>query len=90
MSVDEAADFFVKEGYQSAASARGNALRGTFDALDLYYAMGKLAILKLRGDYQQQHTAFSLKEFNDAFISQGSAPVKIIRRVMLRNDSPVL
>ena len=91
MSVDEAAEFFVKEGYQSAASARGNALRGTFDALDLYYAMGKLAILKLRGDYRrQQDTAFSLKEFNDTFVSQGSAPIKIIRRALLRNDSPVL
>jgi len=33
---------------------------------------------------------FSLTEFHDRFLASGSAPVKIIRREMLGEDSPVL
>jgi uncharacterized protein (DUF885 family) len=34
--------------------------------------------------------AFSLQEFHDTFLKQGFPPVKIVRRAMLGDDSPVL
>jgi uncharacterized protein (DUF885 family) len=33
---------------------------------------------------------FSLQEFHDAFMAQGYPPIKIVRRALLGNDSPVL
>jgi uncharacterized protein (DUF885 family) len=33
---------------------------------------------------------FTLKGFHDAFLEQGTPPVKIVRRALLGDDSPVL
>jgi uncharacterized protein (DUF885 family) len=33
---------------------------------------------------------FSLQEFHDNFMKQGLPPIKIVRKAMLGNDSPVL
>jgi uncharacterized protein (DUF885 family) len=33
---------------------------------------------------------FNLQTFHDDFMRQGFAPIKLIRRAMLGNDSPVL
>jgi len=38
----------------------------------------------------KQGAAFSLQNFHDDFMRQGFAPIKVIRRAMLGNDSPVL
>jgi uncharacterized protein (DUF885 family) len=55
------------------------------------YTLGKLQILKLREDYKRKKGAqFSLQEFHDSFIKQGTPPIKIVRRAMLGDDSPVL
>jgi hypothetical protein len=35
-------------------------------------------------------SAFSLEEFHNSFLKQGFPPIKIVRRAMLGNDSPVL
>ncbi len=35
-------------------------------------------------------SAFTLQEFHDSFLKQGFPPIKIVRRAMLGNDSPVL
>jgi uncharacterized protein (DUF885 family) len=65
--------------------------RGTSDPTYLYYTLGKLEILKLREDYRKARGAsFSLEEFHNRFLSQGTPPIKIIRRAMLGNDTPVL
>jgi len=91
MSIGEAEDFFVKEGYQSRPIAEVETKRGTSDALYLYYTLGKLEILKLREDVRaKQGAAFNLQQFHDDFMRQGFAPIKIIRRTMLHDDSPVL
>jgi len=88
---DQAVDFFVKEGYQSRAVALVETKRGTADAIYLYYTLGKLEIMKLREDMQKkQGTAFNLQNFHDTFMRQGFAPIKIIRKAMLRDDSSVL
>ncbi len=52
MTVAEAEEFFVKEGYQSRPVARSESKRGTSDPTYGYYTMGKLMILKLRDDYR--------------------------------------
>src|SRR5581483_473761 len=91
LTIPKAEDFFVKEGYQSRPIAEVETKRGTSDALYLYYTLGKLEILKLRADVEKrQGAAFSLQRFHDDFMRQGFAPIKVIRKTMLHDDSPVL
>ena len=88
---DQAVDFFVTDGYQSRSIALVETKRGTADATYLYYTLGKLEIMKLRADMmKKQGTAFNLQQFHDNFMRQGFAPIRIIRRAMLHDDSPVL
>jgi uncharacterized protein (DUF885 family) len=90
-TIEQAEDFFVKEGYQSRAVAEVETKRGTGDPTYLYYTLGKLEIMKLREDMKtKQGAAFSLQKFHDDFMRQGFAPIKVIRKTMLGNDSPVL
>jgi uncharacterized protein (DUF885 family) len=91
LTTDEAAQLFVKEGYQSPSIGSMETKRGTADATYLYYTLGKLEIMKLRDDVKaRQGAAFSLEAFHDAFMRQGFAPIKVIRKSMLHNDTPVL
>jgi uncharacterized protein (DUF885 family) len=91
MTFEQGVDFFVKEGHQTQAMAEVETKRGTSDPTYLVYALGKLEILKLREDYRKQRGAsFTLLDFHDKFLAQGYPPIKIIRRAMLGNDSPVL
>jgi uncharacterized protein (DUF885 family) len=90
-TTEQAVDFFVNEGYQSRAVGLVETKRGTGDPTYLYYTLGKLEIMKLREDYKKkQGAAFSLEKFHDGFMRQGFAPVKVIRKAMLGDDSPVL
>jgi len=90
-TIDQAVDFFVKEGYQSPSVALVETKRGTSDATYLYYTLGKLEIMKLRADMmKKQGAAFDLQQFHDSFMRQGAAPIKVIRKTMLHDDSPVL
>jgi uncharacterized protein (DUF885 family) len=90
-TTDQAIDFFVKEGYQSKSVGEVETKRGTGDPTYLYYTLGKLEITKLREDMKaKQGAAFNLQAFHDNFIRQGFAPIKVIRKTMLGNDSPVL
>ncbi len=91
LTLEQAQDFFVKEGYQSRPIAEVETKRATSDALYLYYTLGKLEILKLRADLQaKQGAAFSLEHFHDDLMRQGFAPIKVIRKSMLHDSSPVL
>lgn len=91
MTTDQAVDFFVKEGYQSRPIAEVETKRGTSDALYLYYTLGKLQILKLRADVQAREGAnFSLRNFHDTLLKMGPVPIKIARKAMLHDNSPVL
>jgi uncharacterized protein (DUF885 family) len=85
MTLEQGADFFVKEGMQVRALGERETKRGTSDPTYLYYTLGKLEIMKLRKDYQKP-----LLQFHDEFMKQGGAPVKIVRQALLGNDSPVL
>jgi uncharacterized protein (DUF885 family) len=88
---DQAVDFFVAEGYQSHAAGLVETKRGTADATYLYYTLGKLEIMKLRADLmKKQGAAFNLETFHNDFMRQGFAPIKVIRKAMLHDDSPIL
>lgn len=91
MTLDQARAFFVNEGYQSPSVADVETKRGTADPTYLYYTLGKLEIMKLRADMEKKEGAnFSLRKFHDDFMRQGGAPIKIVRRAMLGDNSPVL
>ena len=84
MTMAEAEEFFVKEGYQPRPTARSETKRGTSDATYGYYTMGKLMILKLRDDYKaKMGDRYSLQGFHDTFIKLGPLPLPLIRKAML-------
>jgi uncharacterized protein (DUF885 family) len=88
MSVDEATKFFMDNWYQGDKPSRLEALRGTYDPSYLFYTVGKLEILKLRDDFQQQEGAgYSLKTFNDAMMDNGMPPIRLMREVLLKDKS---
>jgi uncharacterized protein (DUF885 family) len=91
MTMDQAIDFFVSDGYQSRSVGEVETKRGTSDPTYLYYTLGKLQIMKLRADLQKKEgSSFSLLKFHDDFMRQGGAPIKIVRRALLGDDSPTL
>ena len=91
MTYDQGIDFFVNEGYQTRTNGERETKRGTSNPTYLYYTLGKLEILKLREDYKQMRgSAFTLEQFHDRFMREGSPPIKIVRQALLGNDSPVL
>ena len=91
MTFDQAAEFFVKEGFQSKQVGLVETKRGTADPTYLYYTLGKLEILKLREDVMKKEgSAFSLEQFHNNFMKQGFPPIKIVRQAMLGNNSPTL
>jgi uncharacterized protein (DUF885 family) len=91
MTFDEGVKFFETEGRQTHEVAYRETKRGTSDPTYLVYTVGKLEIMKLREDYKQKMGAnFSLQEFHDRFLQQGTPPVKIVRKALLGDDSPTL
>ena len=91
MSLDQAIDFFMKEAKMPRGPAEREAKRGTSDPTYLVYTLGKLEIMKLRDDFKKvKGTNFKLEQFHEEFLRQGYPPIKLIRRVLLGNDGPVL
>ena len=91
MTFEQGVEFFVKEGFQTKITGERETKRGTSDPTYLYYTLGKLEIMKLRDDYKKlRGSAYTIGEFHNEFLKQGMPPIKIVRRTMLGNDSPVL
>jgi uncharacterized protein (DUF885 family) len=91
MSIEQAEEFFQKEGYQPKETAVVETKRGAGDPTYLYYTLGKLEIMKLREDVKKKEgAAFSLEKFHDDFLRQGFPPIKIVREAMLGDNSPTL
>jgi uncharacterized protein (DUF885 family) len=87
LSVEQGMRFFRDEAFLEEATARREAERGTFDPGYVVYSLGKLMMLKLRHDYQEQVAGrFSLRGFHDAVLAQGTAPLWAHRRLLL-NDT---
>jgi hypothetical protein len=88
LSVEQGVRLFREEAYLEEASARREAERGTFDPTYLVYTIGKLMLLKLREDVQeQQGKNFSLKTFHDTLLGNGTAPFWLHRQLMLGRDA---
>ncbi len=91
MTMEQAREFFVKEGHQVPVVGEMETKRGTGDPTYLMYTLGKLEILKLREDYKRKMGAqFSLQDFHDRFIKAGNPPIKIVRRELMGADGPLL
>jgi uncharacterized protein (DUF885 family) len=88
MSIDEATKFFQDNCYYEPKPARQEATRATFDPGYLNYTLGKLQILKLREDYKaQQGNEFSLQKFHNELLSHGMPPIRLLREIMLKDQS---
>ena len=70
------------------AGAFGAEMTGAFgDVMGSYpEAMG----IPLTDVQKKQGAAFTLQQFHDDFMRHGFAPIKVIRKTMLHDDSPVL
>lgn len=95
MTVEQSEAMFRDKAFQDPATARQQAVRGTFDPMYLAYTLGKLVILKLREDVRAKAEAageaFDLRRFHDEFLRHGAAPLPAIRTSMLGPDAgPVL
>ncbi|MCL5006404.1 MAG: DUF885 domain-containing protein [Acidobacteria bacterium] len=91
MTVDEAASLFQSQAYLDPASAQREAIRGALDPGYLSAALGKLEIMKLREDSNQNlGEKFNLRQFHNQFLGFGIAPVKMIREQIMGDNSPVL
>lgn len=87
-SLDEAARFFETQAFYEPKPARQEAIRGTFDPGYLYYTLGKLQLLKLRRDYEQQEgKEFSLLKFHNAVLAAGSPPIRLLRETLLKDPA---
>ena len=88
MTVEDGAKCFTEQGFQEPANAYEEARRGAYNPTYLYYTLGKLQIYKLRDDYRRAKGGQStLQEFHDAFVRQGSVPLKLMRQLLLPGDT---
>ena len=86
MTLAQAAARFVTDCHQDKATAREQAVRGTFDPGYFAYTLGKVQILALREEAKKRMGAkFTLQKFHDALLSHGSPPVPLIRDRVLKD-----
>lgn len=80
MTLVQAEDRFVNDCFQDRATAKQQALRGTFDPGYFAYTLGKLQILKLREEVKAAlGTNYDARKFHDALLSHGAPPVPLLR-----------
>lgn len=88
MSRQDALKLLVREAFQQQAEADGKWKRVSVTSvqLDSYYT-GYKEIMELREAYKKKiGDKYKLKDFNEKFLSYGSAPVKYIKEAMLAKD----
>jgi uncharacterized protein (DUF885 family) len=82
-TVERAAkELFEDKCFQEPANAFEEARRGTYNPTYLYYTLGKIEIQKLRDEYLAKKGG-TLKQFHDAFVSQGALAIPLVRRILL-------
>lgn len=86
MSKEEAMNLLVNEAFQQQAEAEGKWKRVSVTQVQLCcYFTGYTEIYDLRNELKgKQGKDFNLKAFHEKFLSYGSAPVKYIRELMLK------
>ncbi len=91
MSLDEATQYFVDHAGMEKVNAEREAYRAAFDPTYLIYTLGALQIRKLRDDlHAEQGAAFDLGKFHATILSQGSIPVVLLRRLLLKHEGASL
>lgn len=89
MTFDQAIQFFQKNAFQTYVVSSMETKRAASNP-SYQYTLGKLAILKLRADLKAKEGGdFQLKRFHDQFMQQGRPPIKIVRKALLHDDSPI-
>jgi len=84
MTVAESEKLFLEGALLDPGNARQQALRGTYDPAYLNYTLGKLMVLKMRGDWTATRGGRKAwKPFHDQFLSYGGPPLPMVRRLML-------
>ncbi|HTM59838.1 MAG TPA: DUF885 domain-containing protein [Burkholderiales bacterium] len=85
LSRDAALTMMTREAFQQQTEATEKWRRATFTQVQLTsYYNGYAEITALRDEMRaKQGSAFSVKQFNNQFLSYGSAPVRLIRELML-------
>ncbi|MDQ3047601.1 MAG: DUF885 domain-containing protein [Bacteroidota bacterium] len=91
MSKEDALNLLVNEAFQQKAEAEGKWRRVTLTQVQLCsYFTGYTEIYDFREELKKsQGEKFNLKQFHEKFLSYGSAPVKYIRDLMLKESNPV-
>lgn len=89
-SVEDAAARYAEIAYFEPFPALRETQRGTFNPTYLYYALGRMQILKLREDYRRhleaQGKPFNLREFHDRLLRLG-LPISLARQVLIPGDA---
>lgn len=88
MSREEAMSLLVNEAFQQQAEAEGKWKRVSVTQVQLCcYFTGYTEIYDFRSELKaKEGTGFSLKAFHEKFLSYGSAPVKYIRELMMKEQ----
>ena len=88
LSKEDALNFLMNEAFQQKAEAEGKWHRVSVSQVQLCsYFSGYSEIYDLREELKKkQSSAFNLKAFHEKFLSYGSAPVKLIRELMIAED----
>jgi uncharacterized protein (DUF885 family) len=87
-TVDRAAAFFEQEAHLPEPAARQEATRGTYDPTYGGYFLGKMAVMKLRRDYEAaKGDRFNLREFHERVMTNGIAPWWAHRQLLLPGDT---
>ncbi len=84
LTPDEATDFLVEHTSFEQANARAEVRRYTYTpGYQLSYLLGKVLILGLREDEKRRRGAeFSLRDFHDTLLRNGSLPISFHRRLL--------
>ena len=86
MTEEQAMDLLTRQAFQTHSEAEEKWHRVQVSSVQLTsYFSGYSEIMELREQRKQQlGSKFNLKEFNEQFLSYGSAPVRVIRELMTK------
>ena len=87
-TLEDAQKCFEEQAYVAAPAAKREAERAVYDPTYGGYFLGKRGILKLREDYAAARgEQFNLREFHERVMSNGIAPIRAHRLLMLPGDT---
>jgi uncharacterized protein (DUF885 family) len=87
-TLNDARACFENQAYVPMPAAQREAERASYDPTYGGYFLGKMALLKLRGDYRaRMGSRFTLRAFHERIMRNGIAPIWAHRRLLLPGDS---